>query len=78
LREMKTSPLSGHLLNFFEFEATYLSQTAKDRCAAFLREWGREFTDVHSVQVVAELRSGPYLKEVSPKEPRTKPRRAPS
>jgi len=59
---MKRSPLSGHVLNFFEFEAPRLSNRAKERCRALLREWGHEFSDMHSMQVVAELREGPYLK----------------
>ena len=74
--EMKTSALSGHILNFFEFEAPRISQRAKDRCAMFLREWGNEFAHVHSVQVVAELREGAYLTEAPPKEPRKKKRHA--
>ncbi len=59
---MKTSPLGGHLLNYFEFEAPYLSAKAKDRCIGFLNAWGKEFKHVHSMQVVAELQSGDYLK----------------
>lgn len=61
-QEMWNSPLSGHVMNFFEFEAPRLSQNAKDQCAAFLRECGNQFTDVHSVQVVGELLYGKYLK----------------
>lgn len=72
--EMWGSSNAGHVLNFFEFASPHLSQEAKDRCAAFLREWGGKFTDVHSVQVVAELRAGPYLKVEPPKPPRRKPR----
>jgi hypothetical protein len=72
--EMKASPLAAHLLNYFEFEASRISQRAKDRCAAFLREWGDTFTHFHSQQVVTELRSGPYLKPEPLKEPRKKPR----
>jgi hypothetical protein len=60
--EMKTSPLAGHVLNFFEFESPRLTARAKDRCVAFLREWGDEFTHFHATQVVAELRAGNYLK----------------
>jgi hypothetical protein len=75
-REMASSPLAGHLLNFFEFEATRISQRAKDRCAAFLREWGDTFSHFHSQQVVAELRKGPYLVEEAPKGPRKKPRQS--
>jgi hypothetical protein len=71
---MRASPLAAHLLNFFEFEAPYISQTAKDRCAAFLREWGDTFSHAHSQHVVYELRSGPYLKPEPPKVARKKPR----
>jgi hypothetical protein len=74
--EVWNSTFGGHLLNFFEFEAPRLSQRAKDRCEAFLREWGNQFTDVHSVQVVGELLYGTYLKPVPPKPPRKKPRHA--
>ena len=58
---MKASPLAGHILNFFEFEARCLSRRAKERCRAFLREWGKSFTHVHSQQVVTELLHGEYL-----------------
>ena len=69
-----SSPLAGHILNFFEFEEPRLSQRAKNRCEAFLREWGNQFTDVHSVQVVGELLHGTYLKPIPPKPLRKKPR----
>jgi len=59
--EMKSSPLAGYILNFFEFEASYLSAKAKDRCAGFLNAWGDKFKHVHSSQVVAQLREGCYL-----------------
>ena len=72
--DLSASPLAAHLLNYFEFEAPHISQRAKDRCAAFLREWGDSFTHFHSQQVVTELRSGPYLKPEPLKEPRKKPR----
>jgi hypothetical protein len=72
--EMWNSQLAGHVMNFFEFEAPRLSQRAKDRCAAFLREWGNQFTDVHGVQVVGELLYGPYLQPAPPKPVRKKPR----
>jgi hypothetical protein len=72
--EIWNSALAGHILNFFEFEAPHISQAAKDRCRAFLREWGQEFTDFHSVQVVGELLHGPYLQAVEPKPQRKKPR----
>ncbi len=59
--DMKTSPLAGHIFNFFEFEASYISSKAKDRCKGFLNAWGDDFEHFHSMQVVAELRSGNYL-----------------
>ena len=72
--DMKDSPLAAHLLNFFEFHAMHISQRAKDRCAAFLREWGDTFSDHFSQHVIEELRSGPYLKPEPPKSVRKKPR----
>ena len=72
--DLRTSLLAAHLLNYFEFEAPHITQRAKDRCAAFLREWGDTCTHVYSQQVVTELRSGPYLKPKPHKEPRKKPR----
>jgi len=72
--DMWRSRLAGHVLNFFEFEANRLSPRAKDRCKAFLREWGSQFTEVHSMQIVGELWTGPYLKETPVKIPRKKPR----
>jgi HEAT repeat protein len=60
--ETQKSSLAAHVLNFFEFESPRLSAQAKNHCLAFLREWGDEFSDVHSMQVVAELCDGPYLK----------------
>lgn len=60
--EMKASSLAAHVLNFFEFESPRLSAQAKNYCLAFLRERGDEFSDLHSMQVVAELFDGPYLK----------------
>lgn len=59
---MYTSILSAHLLNFFEFHAPYLSDRAKNLCIGFLNAHGDQFTNVHSHQVVAELREGNYLK----------------
>jgi hypothetical protein len=73
-REMWPSLLSGHMLNFFEFGAPYLSARAKERCFAFLREWGHEFSEIHSTQVVGELLHGPYLQLPQPKPARKKPR----
>jgi len=60
--EMKPSPLAGHDLIFFEFESPHLTPPAKDRCAAFLREWGNEFTHFYARHLVTELRAGTYLK----------------
>jgi hypothetical protein len=60
--EMKSSPLAGYILNYFEFEASYLSEKAKGRCVGFLNASGGNFKHVHSAQVVAELREGDYLK----------------
>jgi hypothetical protein len=76
--ELSASPLAAHLLNFFEFHSTHISQRAKDRCSAFLREWGDTFSHFHSQQVVAELRSGQYLKPEPPKVARKKPRHTPA
>ena len=76
--EMASSPLAGHLLNFFEFESPRVSQRAKERCGAFLREWGDMFSHVHSQQVVTELRCGSYLKPEQHKAPRKKPRHNPA
>lgn len=61
-QELWQSRLSGHILNFFEFESRRLSDNSKDKCRAFLAEWGAQFTDVLSTQVVTELIHGPYLK----------------
>ena len=72
--EMRASSLAAHLLNFFECQAAHISQRAKDRCAAFLREWGDTFSHMYSQHVVAELRSGSYLKPETPKVARKKPR----
>jgi hypothetical protein len=60
--ETWTSALAGHVLNFFVFEAPYLSRASKDSCARFLVAHGHEFTDPHGAQVVWELRTGAYLK----------------
>jgi len=76
--DMKASPLAAHLLNFFEFQAPHISQRAKDRCSAFLREWGDTFSHLYSQHVVAELRAGSYLKPELPKVARKKPRHNPA
>ena len=60
--KMYKSPLAGHILNFFEFEAPRLTSRQKSLCIGFLNAHGDQFTHVHSQQVVAELREGDYLK----------------
>jgi hypothetical protein len=59
--EMFTSPLAGHVLNYFEFESPLLTQHQKQLCKAFLTAHGNSFTDVFSMQVIAELREGNWL-----------------
>jgi hypothetical protein len=66
---MYTSALSGHVLNFFEFEAPYLTDRQKSLVTGFLRAHGDEFIHVHSQQVVAELREGKYLRPVGKDHP---------
>ena len=60
--KMYESPLAGHILSFFEFEAPHLSHRAKSLCTEFLQAYGDKFKQVHSQQVVAELRRGSYLR----------------
>lgn len=60
-KEIQNSELSGHLLNFFEFEASNLSSVSKNKCRAFLKRWGDYFNTVHGMQVVTELRHSKYL-----------------
>lgn len=60
--EMFKSDYASHLLNFFEYESDRISERAKSRCIGFLREWGDQFTNPYSQQVVSELRDGGYLK----------------
>jgi hypothetical protein len=60
--EMYKSSVAGHVLNFFEFESPYLSSRQKWLCVGFLAAHGDQFDDVHSTQVVTELRYGNYLK----------------
>ena len=55
------SALAGHVLSFFQFEASHLSDQAKLRLVDFLKAHGDQFKHFHSQQVVAELRSGRYL-----------------
>jgi len=64
--EMYNSRLAGHVLNYFEFEAPRLSARQKSLCAGFLKAHGDSFTDVHSRQVVVELRNGDYLSTPTP------------
>jgi hypothetical protein len=59
--EMYKSSVSGHVLNFFEFEAPYLSRRQKWLCVGFLAAHGDQFDQVHSQQVVTELRHCNYL-----------------
>ena len=59
--EMKTSLLSGHILNYFEYEAPNISPKAKKRCIGYLSVWGNDFKDVHCIQVIAGLMSRVYL-----------------
>ena len=59
--KMHKSRLASHVLNYFEFEAHNLSKSQKRLCIQFLKAHGNEFTDVHSRQIVAELREGKYL-----------------
>ncbi|MES1196842.1 MAG: hypothetical protein ABUL58_07855 [Steroidobacter sp.] len=73
-QELWQSHLSGHILNFFEFESSRLSDHVKHQCRTFLSELGTQFTDVHSMQVVTELIHGPYLKPKESKVLRRKPR----
>jgi len=63
---MYASHLAGHLLNFFEFEAQSLTTRQKSWCVGFLKLHGDRFTEVHSRQVVAELRGGHYLVSSTP------------
>jgi hypothetical protein len=59
--EVYKSHLAGHVLNYFEFESPRLSGHQKWLCIGFLNAHGDKFTDVHSRQVVTELRAGDYL-----------------
>jgi hypothetical protein len=64
--EIYKSRLAGHVLNYFEFEASRLSPRQKSLCVGFLKAHGDKFTEVHSRQVVVELRNGNYLATPSP------------
>ena len=59
--QLYQSQVPAHLLNFFEWHPSRISPRAKDRCSAFLREWGKEYTHPHAQQVIAELEAGSYL-----------------
>jgi hypothetical protein len=61
-KEMYESPVAGHALNYFEFESPRLSPRQKSLCIGFLKAHGDQFVNVHSRQVVTELRYGSYLK----------------
>jgi hypothetical protein len=67
--EMYRSPYAGHVLNFFESESTSLTDRQKWLCIGFLNAHGNQFTDVHSGQVVAELREGKYGDYLKMKKP---------
>jgi hypothetical protein len=58
--EMYKSPYANHVLDFFEYESPYLTDRQKWLCISFLNAHGNEFSDVHSQQVVTELRYGMY------------------
>src|SRR5579871_1932211 len=67
--EMYKSPHAGHVLHFFEFESPRLTDRQKWLCIGFLNAHGDQFSDVHSQQVVTELRYGlygDYLKRSAP------------
>lgn len=67
--EMYKSLYAGHLLNFFEFESSNLTDRQKWLCIGFLNAHGNQFSDVHSRQVVAELRYGMYGDYLKMKKP---------
>lgn len=67
--EMYTSPYAGHLLNVFEFESNKLTDHQKWLCVDFLNAYGDQFRDVHSRQVVTELRYGLYSDYLKMKKP---------
>lgn len=53
--------IAAHLLNFFEFEAPYLTRSQKIYAQEFLNECGHLFTHIHTMQVVSELLTDDYL-----------------
>jgi len=59
---MYRSEVAAHILNYFEFESPHLTSWQKSLCIDFLKAHGDQFSDVHSQEVVAELRHGDYLK----------------
>lgn len=67
--EMYKSPYAGHVLNFFEFESSSLTDRQKWLCIGFLNAHGDKFSDVHSQQVVTELRYGRYGDYLKMKNP---------
>lgn len=67
--EMYKSPYAGRVLNFFEFESPYLTDRQKWLCISFLNVHGNKFSDVHSRQVVTELRNGQYGDYLKMKRP---------
>jgi hypothetical protein len=67
--EMYKSQQAGHVLNFFEFESPRLTDRQKWLCIGFLNAHGNEFSDVHSQQVVTELRYGLYGDYLKMKKP---------
>lgn len=54
--QMHDSPMAGHVMNFFHYHEDVLSRRAQDRFAAFLREWGGEFSDLYAIHVIGEFR----------------------
>jgi hypothetical protein len=60
--QMYESPLAGHVLNYFEFESPRLSARQKSLYIGFLNAHGDQFLNIHSRQVVTELRHDSYLK----------------
>jgi len=59
---MASSHLSGHVLNYFEFESKRLTPLQKRQCMAFLEAHGDSFSHVFAMQVVSELREGLWLR----------------
>jgi hypothetical protein len=64
--EMYKSRLAGQALNYFEFGAPRLSARQKSLSIGFLKAHGDKFSDVHSRQVVGELRERNYLTSPTP------------